>query len=101
MSIDERLEALTQTVELMAHMHKSDYERNEEAHRRNEEAHRRNEEAQMRNVEAQMRNVEAQRRNDEAQAKNQTLMAQVMESVSSLARIAYAHEHRISELESH
>jgi len=94
MSIDERLEALTQTVELMAHMHKSDYDRNEEAHRRNEEA-------QMRNVEAQMRNVEAQRRNDEAQAKNQTLMAQVMESVSSLARIAYAHEHRISELESH
>jgi predicted secreted Zn-dependent protease len=94
MSIDERLEALTQTVELMAHMHKSDYDRNEEAHRRNEEA-------QMRNVEAQMRNVEAQRRNDEAQAKNQTLMAQVMESVSSLARIAYAHEQRITELESH
>jgi len=87
MSIDERLEALTQTVELMAHMHKSDYDRNEEAHRRNEEA--------------QMRNVEAQRRNDEAQAKNQTLMAQVMESVSSLARIAYAHEQRITELESH
>ena len=87
MSIDERLEALTQTVELMAHMHKSDYDRNEEAHRRNEEA--------------QMRNVEAQMRNDEAQAKNQTLMAQVMESVSSLARIAYAHEQRITELESH
>jgi hypothetical protein len=33
------------------------------------------------------------------QAKNETLMAQVMESISSLARIAHAHESRISGLE--
>ena len=86
MTIDERLDqlaerhaALTQTVELMAHMHQADYKRHEEAHKRNEEAHKRNE---------------------EAMAKNQTLIAQIMESITSLARIAQAHENRISGLES-
>jgi hypothetical protein len=36
---------------------------------------------------------------EQMQAKNETLMAQVMESISSLARIAHAHENRISRLE--
>jgi len=60
MNIDERLdrlterhEALTQTVELMAH----------------------------------------------TQQKNEVLMAHVIESIDSLARIAHAHEQRISRLE--
>jgi flagellar biosynthesis/type III secretory pathway chaperone len=60
MNIDERLdrlterhEALTQTVEIIAHM----------------------------------------------QEKNEVLMAQVIESIDSLARIAHAHEQRISGLE--
>ena len=107
MTIDERLEqlaerhvALTQTVELMAHMHQTDDKRNEEARRLNEEAHKRSEEAHKRNQEAHKRNEEAHKRNEEAMAKNQTLIAQIMESISSLARIAHAHEHRISGLES-
>jgi hypothetical protein len=107
MTIDERLEqlaerhvALTQTVELMAHMHQTDDKRSEEAHRRSEEAHKRSEEAHRRNLEAHQRYEEAHRRNEEAMAKNQTLIAQIMESITSLARIAQAHEHRISGLES-
>ena len=64
MNIDERLdklterhEALTQTVELLAHIQREDHE------------------------------------------KNQVLMAHMMESIDSLARIAHAHERRISDLE--
>jgi hypothetical protein len=67
MNIDERLdrlterhEALTQTVEIIAHMQ----ERNEEAHQ-----------------------------------KNEVLIAHVLEGIDSLARIAHAHERRISGLE--
>ncbi len=88
MNIDERLdrlterhEALTQTVEILVHMHRE----TEEALRQNEEAHRQNE--------------EAHRKNEEAHAKNQVLITQVLESINSLARIAHAHEQRISDLE--
>ena len=37
----------------------------------------------------------------QSQQKNEVLMAQVLESINSLARIAQAHERRISDLESH
>ena len=67
MTIDERLdrlterhEALTQTVELLGHLH---------------------------------------RKNEEALEKNQVLMAQVIESINSLPRIAHTHEQRLSNLE--
>ena len=58
--LTERHEALTQTVELTAHMQ----QKNEEAHR-----------------------------------KNEVLLGHVLESVDSLARIAHAHEQRITGLE--
>jgi len=58
--LTERHEALTQTVELIAHMQ----QKNEEAHR-----------------------------------KNEVLLGHVLESVDSLARIAHAHEQRITGLE--
>jgi len=80
-NIDQRLdrltqhhEALTQTVEIIAAMQK----KNEEAHQRNQEAHRRNEESHR---------------------KNEVLLAHVMESIDSLARMAHAHEQRITQLE--
>ena len=67
MSIDERLdrlterhEALTQTVEIIAHM---------------------------------------QQKNEGLIEKTQVLLAQVVESIDSLARIAHGHEQRISGLE--
>jgi hypothetical protein len=60
MDIDRRLEALAQSVELIAHM---------------------------------------QMKNEEAHQKNEVLLANVIESVNSLARIAHAHEQRISGLE--
>jgi flagellar biosynthesis/type III secretory pathway chaperone len=37
----------------------------------------------------------------QSQQKNEVLMAQVLESINSLARIAHTHEQRISNLESH
>lgn len=40
-----------------------------------------------------------QLKSEETLEKNQILMAQVLESVNSLARIAHAHEQRISHLE--
>lgn len=47
----------------------------------------------------QVKTEEAQQRLAEAQRKNEVLIAQVMESVNSLARIAHSHEHRITDLE--
>ena len=58
--LTERHEALTQTVELIAHM---------------------------------------QQKNEEAHQKNEILLGRVLESVDSLARIAHAHEQRITGLE--
>ena len=67
MDIDQRLEALAQTVELLAGM--------------------------------QIKTEESQQRLFEAQRKNEVLIAQVMESVNGLARIAHMHEQRITDLE--
>ena len=71
MTIDERLErltdrheALTQTVEILVHT-QQDYLQRQEA----------------------------------INEKNQIVMAHVMESIDGLARIAHTHEHRISDLE--
>jgi hypothetical protein len=78
MTIDERLdrlterhEALTQSVELLVHSQHD----------------------------ALQENREAQRENREAQRKNEALMAHILESIDGLARIAHAHEQRISGLE--
>ncbi len=74
MTIDERIErlterheALTQTVEIIAGMQRENERRLEEGFRKNEEAHH----------------------------KNEVLLAQVIEGIDSLARIAHAHEQRI------
>lgn len=47
----------------------------------------------------QKKNEEAHQRNEEAHHKNEILLAHVMESIDSLARIAHAHEQRITRLE--
>jgi hypothetical protein len=74
MNIDERLDRLTQRHEALTQTVEiiaAMQKNNEEAHHRNEEAHR----------------------------KNEILLAHVMESIDSLARIAHAHEQRIARLE--
>jgi hypothetical protein len=78
MTIDERLdrlterhEALTQTVELMIHEHR----------------------------EWEAKTERWQAKAQEWQDKNQILMSQVLESIDSLARVAHVHERRISDLE--
>ena len=78
MTIDERLdrlterhEALTQTVELLVHEQREWWEKSEQVHERNEKM----------------------------QEKNQILIAQMLEGIDSLARIAHVHEQRISDLE--
>ena len=47
----------------------------------------------------QLENEKAHRKNEVLLEKNQVLIAEIMESVNSLARIAHAHEHRITDLE--
>ena len=47
----------------------------------------------------QQKNEEAHQKNELLLEKNQVLIAHVMESVDSLARIAHAHEQRITGLE--
>jgi hypothetical protein len=47
----------------------------------------------------QAKNEEAHQRNEVLLEKNQVLIAHVMESIDSLARIAHAHEQRITGLE--
>lgn len=72
--LTERHEALAQTLELVVHMQ----QKNEEAHQKNEEA---------------------LQRNEALLEKSQILIVHVIESVDSLARIAHAHENRITGLE--
>lgn len=48
---------------------------------------------------AQTRNEELHAKNEVMQAKNERLITQVIESIDSLARIAHAHEKRISDIE--
>jgi hypothetical protein len=48
---------------------------------------------------AQRHTDEAQARNEDAHAKTQILLANVVESIGRLERIAFAHEDRISKLE--
>jgi hypothetical protein len=78
MNIDERLEqlaerhqALTQTVELLV----------------------------RHQLEWQQKGMEWQAQAEERQRKNEVLMAEVLESIHSLARVAQMRERRISELE--
>jgi hypothetical protein len=85
MTIDERLDALVQTVELMAHFQ--------------QDAEKRHDEAWRKILEAQRQNVEAQRRNEEAIAKTQVMIVDMVESIDSLSRVAHLHEQRISRLE--
>ena len=85
MTIDERLdrltarhEALTQSVELMVleqRQWQERYEKWQEQYKKDQEE------------------------NQKMQAKNQVLIAQLIEGVNSLARIAHSHERRITNLE--
>ena len=50
-------------------------------------------------VHMQQKNEEAHQRNEALLEKSQILIVQVIESVDSLARIAHAHENRITGLE--
>ena len=81
MNIDERLESLAQTVERIAQ----------------------NQGRQDERLQALVQTVELlahmQMKSEERIAKNEILLAHVMESIDSLARIAHAHEQRITGLE--
>jgi hypothetical protein len=78
MTIDDRLdrltarhEALTQSVEILVHQQREWVDKS----------------------------LQWQQKNDQWWEKNQTMMAHVLESLDSLARIAQSHEHRLSDLE--
>ena len=88
MNIDQRLEALTCAVEVLVqrqNSHDDNLATVVEMQRKNEE------------IQAQ-HDAKLDRRFD-LQGKNEVALAQLMESVNSLARIAHAHEQRLTNLE--
>jgi hypothetical protein len=88
MNIDQRLEALTHAAEMSfqrQNSHDDNLDRLFEVQRQHEA-----------NLD---RLFEMQARNEAMQAKNELVLADLMESVNSLARIAHAHETRIENLE--
>jgi hypothetical protein len=74
MNIDERIEALTHHIEVLVQ-------------RQNSHDDNLN------------RLFDLQSKNEEMQARNEKMLAGLMESVNSLARIALSHENRLSDLE--
>ena len=74
--LTERHEALTHTVELLAGMHQDLVSKHQDLASKHLDLAR-------------------------MQQKNEALMAQVLEAINSLARIAQAHERRLEDLESH
>jgi ABC-type transporter Mla subunit MlaD len=78
MNIDQRLEALTHAVEMLVQRQNSHDDNLDRLFEMQSEQYTR------------LTNL---------QAKNEVALAQLMESVNSLARIAHAHEQRITNLE--
>jgi hypothetical protein len=78
MTIEERFDRLTERHEAMAQTLELWIQLVREAHHSHEEA---------------------MRRHDEAIQKTQVLLASVVESIDTLARVAHVHERRISDLE--
>ena len=79
--LTERHEALSQTVEMILQMQRKSAERHE---------------ALSQSVELI---VQMQRESEVRHQKNETLMAQALEAINSLARIAQSHEHRLDDIE--
>ena len=92
MDIDQRLdkfaerdEALAQSVELLLHTQREAFAKHDALFEKHEIAFQKYD--------------AAFERNEASMAKNQVLLSQVVESIDSLARIAHAHEQRITGLE--
>jgi hypothetical protein len=88
MNIDQRLNALTHAAEMSLQRQNSHDDNLDRLF-----------EVQGKHKAKLDRLFEVQSRNEEMQAKNERLLAQLMESVNSLARIAHAHEQRPTHLE--
>ena len=85
MTIDERLEALTHTVELLAQMHMDASKEYEERFRANEERFRANE--------------ERFRANEERFRANEVRLAQLMDTMNRLGRILEIHDRQTDDHE--
>jgi hypothetical protein len=99
MTIDEKLdrlalrhEALTQSIELMAHDRR-------EAFAKYDATLAKHADFLAEHNAMLAKHADAWTRNDDAMAKTQNMLAEVVESIDSLPRIAHLHEHRISNLE--
>ena len=88
MNIDDRLEALTQSLELLASMHRDSEKRMEQI---------------TQNVDRQSKNMDrlslATERNTQGNARLEDLVTQIAEGTARLLHVAEVHEHRISDLE--
>jgi ABC-type transporter Mla subunit MlaD len=95
MNIDDRLEALTQSLELLASMHRDSEKRMEQITQ--------NVERVSENVERQSNNVDrlslATERNTQGNARLEDLVTQIAEGTARLLHVAEVHERRISDLE--
>lgn len=92
MNIDERLEALAQSVELLVSMHRDHEQRAQEYEQRAQEN--------------EQRALESEQRAEKRMAKLETYMAQMMQSITRLSNVSAVHairiddhEKRIAELE--
>ena len=94
-NIDDRLEALTQSLELLASRHRDSEKRMEQITR--------NVERVSENVERQSNNVDrlslATERNTQGNARLEDLVTQIAEGTARLLHVAEVHERRISDLE--
>ncbi len=87
MTIDERLEALAQTLELLSSLHRDLEKHAEEAEARN----------QKRMAEIEARDEKRMGVLTEAMTRNEKRMGQMMDAITRLARIADAHQDRLDD----
>jgi hypothetical protein len=88
-TIDDRIEALRQTVELLAHMHLD----NEKA------AAERDAEREKANAEREKANAEREKANAQKFAVLAEATTQLMDTVNRIGRILEIHENRLDQLE--
>ena len=95
MNIDDRLEALTQSLELLASRHRDSEKRMEQITQ--------NVDRLSENVDRQSKNMDrlslATERNTQGNARLEDLVTQIAEGTARLLHVAEVHEHRISDLE--
>ncbi|HEV2199597.1 MAG TPA: hypothetical protein VGR73_07240 [Bryobacteraceae bacterium] len=106
MTIDERLdrlalrhEALTQSIELMIHDHREAFAKYDATLAKHADFLAEHDAVMAKHDATLAKHADFLAEHDAVMAKTQVMLAEVVESIDSLARIAHLHERRISNLE--